>query len=79
MEYIISIAIAFLLIGGLMFAVSSEGDNPTPTQIRNRIIFRRWVRKWKRKLTPDEIIFPMLLGIIILGVVGYLAVKLGGA
>ena len=78
MEYIISIAIAFLLIGGLMFAVSSEGDNPTPTQIRNRIIFRRWVRKWKRKLTPDEIIFPMLLGIIILGAVSFLAIRLGG-
>ena len=78
MEYIISIAIAFLLIGGLMFAVSSEGDNPTPTQIRNRIIFRRWVKKWKRKLTPDEIIFPMLLGIIILGAVSFLAIRLGG-
>ena len=78
MEYLTSIAIAFLLIGGLMFAVSSEGDNPTPTQIRNRIIFRRWVRKWKRKLTPDEIIFPMLLGIIILGAVSFLAIRLGG-
>ena len=78
MEYVISIAIAFLLIGGLMFAVSTEGSNPTPTQIRNRIIFRRWVKKWKRKLTPDEIIFPMLLGIIILGAVGFLAIRLGG-
>ena len=78
MEYLTSIAIAFLLIGGLMFAVSSEGDNPTPTQIKNRIIFKRWIRKWKRKLTPDEIIFPMLLGIIILGAVGFLAIRLGG-
>ena len=78
MEYVISIAIAFLLIGGLMFAVSSEGDNPTPTQIKNRIIFKRWIRKWKRKLTPDEIIFPMLLGIIILGAVSFLAIRLGG-
>ena len=78
MEYLTSIAIAFLLIGGLMFAVSTEGSNPTPTQIRNRIIFKRWVRKWKRKLTPDEIIFPMLLGIIILGAVSFLAIRLGG-
>ena len=78
MEYLISIAIAFLLVGGLMFAVSSEGDNPTPTQIKNRIIFKRWIRKWKRKLTPDEIIFPMLLGIIILGAVSFLAIRLGG-
>jgi len=61
-----------------MFAVSSEGDNPTPTQIKNRIIFKRWIRKWKRKLTPDEIIFPMLLGIIILGAVSFLAIRLGG-
>lgn len=79
MEYIISIAIAFLLIGGLMFAVSTEGDNPTPTQIRNRIIFRRWIKKWKRKLTPDEIIFPMLLAIIILGAVAFLTIRLGSA
>ena len=79
MEYIISIAIAFLLIGGLMFAVSTEGDNPTPTQIRNRIIFRRWIKKWKRKLTQDEIIFPMLLAIIILGAVAFLTIRLGSA
>ena len=78
MEYILAVATSFLLIGGMMYAVSTEGDNPTPTQIRNRIIFRRWVRKWKRKLTPDEIIFPMLLGIIILGAVGFLAIRLGG-
>ena len=78
MEYILAIATSFLLIGGMMYAVSTEGSNPTPTQIRNRIIFRRWVRKWKRKLTPDEIIFPMLLGIIILGAVGFLAIRLGG-
>ena len=78
MEYILAVATSFLLIGGMMYAVSTEGDNPTPTQIRNRIIFRRWVRKWKRKLTPDEIIFPMLLGIIILGAVSFLAIRLGG-
>ena len=78
MEYILAVATSFLLIGGMMYAVSTEGSNPTPTQIRNRIIFRRWVRKWKRKLTPDEIIFPMLLGIIILGAVGFLAIRLGG-
>ena len=79
MEYILAVATSFLLIGGMMYAVSTEGSNPTPTQIRNRIIFRRWVRKWKRKLTPDEIIFPMLLGIIILGAVAFLTIRLGGA
>ena len=33
-------------------------DNPTPVQIKNRIIMRRWLRKWKKRLTPDDIIFP---------------------
>ena len=49
---------------------------PTPQQIKNKIILNRKLRKLKRALTPDEIILPMLLGIIILGVVGWLAVKL---
>ena len=78
MEYITFIFISFLLVVGLMYAVSSGGGNPTPTQIKNRIVFNRWKRKWKKRLTPDEIIFPMLLGIIILGAVGFFALKLGG-
>ena len=53
-------------------------DNPTPVQIKNRIIMRRKWRKIKKALTPDEIIFPMLLGLIVLGLVGYGAVRLGG-
>ena len=53
-------------------------DNPTPQQIKNRIILRRKWRKIKKALTPDEIIFPMMLGIIALSLVGYLAIKLGG-
>jgi len=48
----------------------------TPQQIRNKIIIDRKLRKLKKALTPDEIIFPMLLGIIILGAVGWLAIKL---
>ena len=55
-----------------------ESDNPTPPQIKNRIIMRRKWRKIKKALKPDDIIFPMLLGIIVLGLVGYGAVKLGG-
>ena len=58
-----------------MFATSGN-DNPTPAQIRNRIIMRRKWRKIKKALTPDEIIFPMLLGLLVLGIVGYLAVQL---
>jgi len=53
-------------------------DNPTPQQIKNRIILRRKWRKIKRALKPDDIIFPMMLGIIALSLVGYLAIKLGG-
>ena len=55
-----------------------ESENPTPTQIRNRIIMRRKWRKIKKALTPDDIIFPMLLAIVVLGLVGYGAVRLGG-
>lgn len=49
----------------------------TPQQIKNRIIIKRKLRKIKRALTPDEIIFPMILGAIILGAVGFLAIQLG--
>ena len=54
-------------------------DNQTPQQIKNRIILRRKWRKIKRALRPDDVIFPMMLGIIALFLVGYLAIKLGGA
>ena len=70
-----AVALTFLLTVGLMFAVSGK-DNPTPTQIRNRIIMRRKWKKIKKALTPDEVIFPMLLGLLVLGIVGYLAVQL---
>ncbi len=53
-------------------------DNPTPQQIKNRIVLRRKWRKIKKALKPDDIIFPMLLGIIALSLVSYLAIKLGG-
>jgi len=49
----------------------------TPQQIKNRMIIKRKLRKIKKALTPDEIIFPMILGAIILGAVGFLAIQLG--
>lgn len=49
----------------------------TPQQIKNRIIIKRKLRKIKRALTPDEIIFPIILGIIVLGAIGFLAIQLG--
>ena len=77
LNMLFAVGLTFLLTVGLMYSVS-ENDNPTPTQIKNRIIMRRKWRKIKKALKPDDIIFPMLLGIIVLGLVGYGAVKLGG-
>ena len=51
-------------------------DNPTPQQTKNRIILRRKWRKIKRALRPDDVIFPMLLGLLGLCIAGYLAVQL---
>ena len=49
---------------------------PTPQQIKNKIILDRKLKKIKKALTPDEIILPMLVGVFILALVGWLAVKL---
>ena len=61
-----AVALTFLLTVGLMYSVS-ENDNPTPTQIKNRIVCRRRWRKIKKALTPDEVVFPFLMGVLILG------------
>mgnify|MGYP001166878584 FL=1 len=74
LNLVLAVAVSFLLVVGLMFATSGN-DNPTPAQIRNRIIMRRKWRKIKKALTPDDVIFPMLLGLLGLGLVGYLAVQ----
>ena len=75
LNMLFAVALTFLLTVGLMYATSGN-DNPTPAQIRNRIIMRRRWRKIKKALTPDDIIFPMLLGLLGLGIIGYLAVQL---
>ena len=76
MEYITFIFVAFLLVIGLMYAVSSEGENPTPTQIKNRIVFNRWKSKWKRRLNilEHEQILGMILLVIGLGMLGLLVI-----
>ena len=53
-----------------------EDPKLTPVQIKNRIVMRRWLRKWKKRLTPDDIIFPFFFGILLLGLIGYIAVQL---
>ena len=45
----------------------------TKQQMRNRRKIRKWWRSFKKE---GEIIFPFILGIIILGFVGYLATTL---
>ena len=79
MEFLTFMAISFLLVIGLMFAVSSEGSsNPTPRQIKNRIIMRRKWRKIKKALTPDEVIFPFLMGVLIIGLLASFLLYTGG-
>ena len=46
---------------------------PTPRQIRNARAMRRWWRSFKKE---GEMILPFILGVIILGFVGYLATQL---
>ena len=76
MEYIAFIMVSFLLVIGLMYAVSSGGGNPTPTQIKNRIVFNRWKRKWQKRLNilDQEQILGMILVIIGLGMLGLLII-----
>ena len=42
----------------------------TAQQIRNRRAMRKWWRSFKRE---GELMFPIILGVIILGFVGYIA------
>ena len=79
MEYITFMFISFLLVIGLMYAVSSGGGNPTPQQIKNRIVFNRWKSKWKRRLNifEQEQVFGMILLVIGLGMLGLLIIHGG--
>ena len=79
MEFIAFNVLFFLLVIGLMHAVSSEGSNPTPTQIKNRIVFNRWKRKWKKRLNIFEQgqILGMILLVIGLGMIGLLIIHGG--
>ena len=46
---------------------------PTRQQIRNARAMRRWWRSFKRE---GELMLPFILGVIILGFVGYIATTL---
>ena len=76
MEYIAFIFISLLLVVGLMYAVSSGGGNPTPQQIKNRIVFNRWKRKWLKRLNifEQEQVLGMILLVIGLGMLGLLVI-----
>ena len=45
----------------------------TAQQIRNRRAMRKWWRSFKKE---GELMFPIILGVIILGFVGYIAVTI---
>ena len=76
MEFLAFNVLFFLLVIGLMYSVSSEGGNPTPTQIKNRIVFNRWKKKWKKRLNIFEQgqILGMILLVIGLGMIGLLII-----
>ena len=77
LNLVLAVAVSFLLVVGLMFATSGN-DNPTPAQIRNRIIMRRKWKKIKKALTPDEVIFPFLMGVLIIGLLASFLLYTGG-
>ena len=79
MEYIAFMFMSILLVIGLMYAVSSGGGNPTPQQIKNRIVFNRWKRKWKKRLNilEHEQVVGMILLVIGLGMLGLLVIHGG--
>tara|TARA_A100001201_G_scaffold57408_1_gene55459 strand:+ start:208 stop:450 length:243 start_codon:yes stop_codon:yes gene_type:complete len=76
MEFIAFNVLFFLLVIGLIYAVSSGGGNPTPQQIKNRIVFNRWKRKWLKRLNilEHEQVVGMILLVIGLGVLGLLVI-----
>ena len=77
LNMLFAVGLTFLLTVGLMYSVS-ENDNPTPTQIKNRIICRRRWKKIKKALTPDEVIFPFLMGVLIIGLFASFLLYTGG-
>ena len=78
MEFILFMVVVIMLVLGLMFAVSSEGKNPTPTQIKNRIIMRRKWRKFKKMLAVDEVIAPFVGGLILIFALVVITFKIHG-
>tara|TARA_B100001057_G_scaffold455391_1_gene501899 strand:- start:114 stop:356 length:243 start_codon:yes stop_codon:yes gene_type:complete len=78
MEFILFMVVVIVLVLGLMFAVSSEGKNPTPTQIKNRIIMRRKWRKFKKMLAVDDVIAPFVAGLILIFALVVITFKIHG-
>ncbi|MAK12972.1 MAG: hypothetical protein CMI73_04845 [Candidatus Pelagibacter sp.] len=78
MELLLVVAFGILLMIGLMFAVSSEGSNPTRQQMRNRIAFNRWKRKMIRALKVDEVLAPFIGGLILIFFILVFTFKLHG-
>ena len=65
------------MLDNLSNDINSFFDNiskrkPTPQQIRNARAMRRWWRSFKRE---GELMIPFIIGVIVLGFVGYLATQ----
>jgi len=78
MEFIIIVGAFFLIAIGLMFAVSSDGKHPTPRQIKNRIVWNRKIRKFKKMLAVDEVIAPFIGAIILIFCIVVFTFKIHG-
>ena len=78
MEFIIAIGVFFSIAIGLMFAVSSDGHNPTPRQIKNRIVMQRRIKKLKKMLKVDDVIAPFIAGLILIFFLVVFTFKLHG-
>ena len=65
LNMLFAVGLTFLLTVGLMYSVSNE-DNPTPTQIRNRIICRRRWRKIKKAFSLQDEAIAFMFGVVVL-------------
>lgn len=73
MDFIIFIVVSFLFVLGIMYSVSHERPR-TPQQERNARAMRRWWRSFKKE---GELMIPFIVGILLLGFIGWVAITNG--
>ena len=77
-NFLFILLLFFIMVFGLMYAVSTEGRNPTPRQIKNRIILKRKWRKFKKALAVDDVLSPFLGGLILIFALVLITFKMEG-